>query len=269
VTWEQPLLPAAAQRPSRPRQNACSPTYGSHEMRRQGTSSDALRGRFAPFGVVLMMATKHPEVSGGRHAPETDGGHTDGWPTRLVTVSKPKRIHAPRTMTLTPSTRRARPRWWPGVAAWALWTLTMLGIPVIAWLDQLLRQAWPAGAGPAHPRRVRWPGAGVCERDYGQGGAGQPPARHPVGWLLLVLRLSLAWGGVAPAYAAYGLLARPGRPPAAHAVVRSWPVTVITAQTALGFVLLLTPPGRCPRPAGAGGPGRPWPPQPSCWWGWR
>jgi hypothetical protein len=27
------------------------------------------------------------------------------------------------------------------VAAWALWTLTMLGIAVIAWLDQLSRQA--------------------------------------------------------------------------------------------------------------------------------
>jgi hypothetical protein len=27
------------------------------------------------------------------------------------------------------------------VAAWVLWTLTMLGIAVIAWLDQLSRQA--------------------------------------------------------------------------------------------------------------------------------
>jgi hypothetical protein len=51
---------------------------------------------------------------------------------------------------------------------------------------------------------------------------------------------------VAPAYAAYGLLARPGALPAAHAVVRYWPVTVVTAQTAAGFVLLLTPTGSLP-----------------------
>jgi hypothetical protein len=72
--------------------------------------------------------------------------------------------------------------------------------------------------------------------------------RHPVGWLLLVVGLSLAWGGVAPAYAAYGLLARPGALPAAHAVARYWPVTVVTAQTASSFVLLLTPTGSLPSP---------------------
>jgi len=53
---------------------------------------------------------------------------------------------------------------------------------------------------------------------------------------------------VAPAYAAYGLLARPGALPAAHAVARYWPVTVVTAQTALSFVLLLTPTGSLPSP---------------------
>jgi hypothetical protein len=42
---------------------------------------------------------------------------------------------------VTPATRLARPRWWPGVAAWALWALTMLGLPVVAWLDHLSRQA--------------------------------------------------------------------------------------------------------------------------------
>ena len=50
-------------------------------------------------------------------------------------------LHAARTMAVTLATRLARPRWWPGVAAWALWALTMLGIPVIAWLDHLSRQA--------------------------------------------------------------------------------------------------------------------------------
>jgi hypothetical protein len=72
--------------------------------------------------------------------------------------------------------------------------------------------------------------------------------RHPVGWLLLLLGLSLTVGGVAPAYAAYGLLARPGALPAAYAVARYWPITVVTAQAAASFVLLLTPTGSLPSP---------------------
>jgi hypothetical protein len=72
--------------------------------------------------------------------------------------------------------------------------------------------------------------------------------RHPVGRLLLVLGLSLAWGGVVPAYAAYGLLARPGALPAAHAVARSYSIIVVAAQTALSLVLLLTPTGSLPSP---------------------
>jgi len=72
--------------------------------------------------------------------------------------------------------------------------------------------------------------------------------RHPVGWLLLALGLALAAGGVVPAYAAYGLLARPGALPAAHAVARCYSIIIVTAQTALSFVLLLTPTGRLPSP---------------------
>jgi hypothetical protein len=72
--------------------------------------------------------------------------------------------------------------------------------------------------------------------------------RHPVGWLLLVVGVFLAAGGVVPAYTAYGLLARPGALPAAGAVTRSWPVTIVIAQTAVSFVLLLTPTGSLPSP---------------------
>ncbi len=42
---------------------------------------------------------------------------------------------------MSAAAREARPRRWPGVAAWALWALTMLGLAVGAWLDHLLRQA--------------------------------------------------------------------------------------------------------------------------------
>jgi hypothetical protein len=158
-------------------------------------------------------------------------------------------------MAVIPAARVARPRWWPGVAAWALWTLTMLGLAVIAWLDQLSRQAGRPDLAQLTLNAFVGPVlACVSATTVGAVLAARRP-RHPVGWLLLVLGLSLAWGGVVPAYAAYGLLARPGALPDAHAVARSWPVTVVTAQTAASFVLLLTPPGRCPRPAGAGGPG--------------
>jgi hypothetical protein len=151
-------------------------------------------------------------------------------------------------MTGIPATRLARPRWWPGVAAWALWTLTMLGILVVAWLDQLSRQAGRSELAQLTPSAFVGPVlACVSATTVGAVLASRRP-RHPVGWLLLVLGLSLAWGGVVPAYAAYGLLARPGALPAAHAVARSWPVTVVIAQTALGFVLLLTPTGSLPSP---------------------
>jgi hypothetical protein len=156
-------------------------------------------------------------------------------------------LHAARTMAVTLATRVARPRWWPGVAAWALWTLTMLALPVVAWLDHLSRQA-------GRPELAQLTlGAGglvlacVSAATVGAVLASRRP-RHPVGWLLLISGLSIAWAGVPPAYAAYGLLARPGALPAAHAVARSWPITVVTAQTALSFVLLLTPTGSLPSP---------------------
>src|SRR6266498_4707315 len=61
---------------------------------------------------------------------------------------------------------------------------------------------------------------------------------HPVGWLLLVLGLSLAVAGVAAAYAAYGLVARPGALPAASEVARCYFATVVVGLPLLSFVLL-------------------------------
>jgi len=151
-------------------------------------------------------------------------------------------------MTLTPATRLARPRRWPGVAAWALWALTMLGIPVIAWLDQLSRQAGRPELAQLIPSAVVGPLLGmVSATTVGAVLASRRP-RHPVGWLLLACGLSAVASGVALAYAAYGLLARPGALPAAHAVARYWPATTIIGQTAISFVLLLTPTGSLPSP---------------------
>jgi hypothetical protein len=72
--------------------------------------------------------------------------------------------------------------------------------------------------------------------------------RHPAGWLLLALGLSLTAAGVAAAYAAYGLVARPGALPAARSVALYLPATVVTALACLGFVLLVTPTGSLPSP---------------------
>src|SRR5512132_2236220 len=104
-------------------------------------------------------------------------------------------LHAARTMAVTPATRLARPCWWPGVAAWALWALTMLGIPVIAWLDQLSRQAGrPDLAQLTLGAYVGPVLALVSAVTVGAVLASRRP-RHPVGWLLLVL--GCRWPGAA------------------------------------------------------------------------
>jgi cytochrome b subunit of formate dehydrogenase len=124
----------------------------------------------------------------------------------------------------------------------------MLAIPVVAWLDHLSRQAGRPDLAQLTPSAFVGPVlACVSAATVGAVLASRRP-RHPVGWLLLVLGLSLAWAGVPPAYAAYGLLARPGALPAAPTVARYWPVIIVTAQTALSFVLLLTPTGSLPSP---------------------
>jgi hypothetical protein len=160
------------------------------------------------------------------------------------------RLHAPRTRAMTPATRPARPPRWPGVAAWALWALAIIGIPVVAWLDHLTRQAGRPELAQLTLSELSIVGpvlALVSAATAGAVLASRRP-RHPVGWLLLVVGLFLAAGGVVPAYTAYGLLARPGALPAAGAVTRSWPVTIVIAQTAVSFVLLLTPTGSLPSP---------------------
>jgi hypothetical protein len=134
------------------------------------------------------------------------------------------------------------------VAAWALWALTMLSISAIAWLDQLSRQAGRPELAQLTLGAVVGPVlAAVSAATAGAVLASRRP-RHPVGWLLLAQGLSAAWAGVPPAYAAYGLLARPGAFPAAHAVARYWPITIVITQTAASFALLLTPTGRLPSP---------------------
>jgi hypothetical protein len=162
-------------------------------------------------------------------------------------------LHATSTMAVTSAARLARPRQWPGVLAWALWALAMLGLPVVAWLDHLSRQA-------GRPDLVQFnlaqlSGGSVVAPVLGMVSAATVGAvlasrrpRHPVGWLLLVLGLALSASGVAAAYTAYGLVARPGALPAAGAVARYYLALILAALLALSFILLLTPTGSLPSP---------------------
>jgi hypothetical protein len=157
-------------------------------------------------------------------------------------------LHAASTMAVTSAARLARPLSRPGVLAWALWALAMLGLPMTAWLDQLSRQA-------GRPELAQLSGGSVVGPVLGMVSAATVGAvlatrrpRHPVGWLLLILGLALTASGVAAAYTAYGLVARPGALLAAGAVARYYPALILTALPALSFVLLLTPTGSLPSP---------------------
>ena len=92
--------------------------------------------------------------------------------------------------------------------------------------------------------------------------AGRRPS-HPVGWLLLGLGLSVPWSDVLDGYVDYGVLARPGSLPAARYLAVYSPAVFMAGLACAGFVLLLTPAGRCRRrrAAGAGGPGPSAPPR--------
>jgi hypothetical protein len=157
-------------------------------------------------------------------------------------------LHAASTMAVTSAARLARPRRWPGVLAWALWALAMLGLPVVAWLDHLSRQA-------GRPDLAQLSGGSVVAPVLALASAATVGAvlasrrpHHPVGWLLLIVGLALNASGVAAAYTAYGLVARPGALPAAGAVARYVPALILAALPALSFVLLLTPTGSLPSP---------------------
>jgi hypothetical protein len=162
-------------------------------------------------------------------------------------------LRAATTMTVTPATQLIRLRWWPAGLAWALWALAILGLPVVAWLDQLSRQAGRPDLVQLNLAQLSGGSvvapvlALVSAATVGAVLASRRP-RHPVGWLLLVLGLALTASGVAAAYTAYGLVARPGALPAAGGVARYYLALILAALLVLSFILLLTPTGSLPSP---------------------
>ena len=148
---------------------------------------------------------------------------------------------------MTAGGRPARPGRWPAGPAWALWGLSTAFLAVNWVQDRLLRQAGRPDLAPLGAAVVAPVLASVSAATVGAVLAARRP-RHPVGWLLLGVSLSLNASGVAQAYADYGLLARPGSLPAARYAGLYLPATVVAALTCLGFVLLLTPTGSLPSP---------------------
>src|SRR5512132_2624130 len=158
-------------------------------------------------------------------------------------------LRAARTTAMTSAAGLGRPRRWAAVLAWGLWALAMLGLAVVRWMDSLLRQAGRPDLASLVPGSVVGPVLSlVSAATVGAVLASRRP-RHPVGWLLLGVALSLTASGVLTSYVTYGLLARPGALPAAHVVARYYiPATGPAALALLSLVLLLTPTGSLPSP---------------------
>jgi hypothetical protein len=153
-----------------------------------------------------------------------------------------------KTVPVIPTARAAWPRWWPAGLAWALWTLTLLGLAATVWLDRLLIEAGlPELTTVLSRGNLTSVVAGVSAATVGALVASRRP-RHRVGWLLVALGLSNAASGLAFSYSRYGLVARPGALPAAGYLAGFANGAVFLSLSLTGFVLLLTPTGKLPSP---------------------
>ena len=129
--------------------------------------------------------------------------------------------------------------------AWALYGLVLLLFATYPWLDRLVRDAGRPDLALLAPFVVAPSLAALTASSVGAVLASRRP-RHPVGWLLLALGLSMAVGGMAAGYLPYTLIVRPGALPAADLLARIYSPSADVALAALGFVLLLTPTGSAP-----------------------
>jgi hypothetical protein len=143
--------------------------------------------------------------------------------------------------------REARKERWPGWFAWGLWGLAVLGLASVPWFDRLTRQAGRPELTQLNASTIPYLLAIMVAATVGAVLASRLP-RHPVGWLLLGVGLSVAGSGVADGYARYGLVARPGVLPAARRIAIYSPATNIIGLALIGYVLLLTPTGSLPSP---------------------
>ena len=149
---------------------------------------------------------------------------------------------------MTSTAGPGRPRRWAAGLGWVLWALTLLAIPAVAWLDQLLRRAGVAELTSwLRLSSIPQVAAAVSAATVGAVLTARRP-RHPVGWLLLGLGLSLILWGLTFSYTRYGLVARPGALPAAGYLAGFHTGSTLIWLSCASFVLLLTPTGSLPSP---------------------
>jgi hypothetical protein len=148
-----------------------------------------------------------------------------------------------------PATVGARPAGtrWPVGLVWAGPVLTVLGLAATFWLDRLLRRAGLPELASLPASSIPTVVAAVSAVTVGAVLAARRP-RHPVGWLLVGLGLSLTVQNLTFSYTRYGLVARPGALPGASYLAGFNNGMVIMWLSCAGFVLLLTPTGSLPSP---------------------
>lgn len=165
-----------------------------------------------------------------------------------VLGTEPLGVRIRRRQGFTAGIRPAASRRWPRWLAWSLWALVIPGLVALVRLDHLLRQAGRPDLTPLTADAIGLVVGIVTAASVGAVTASRRP-RHPVGWLLLGLAVSLLASGVGTGYATYGLLARPGALPAAdYVAVYPSNIAIVLTAASLGFILLLTPTGRLPSP---------------------
>jgi hypothetical protein len=164
-----------------------------------------------------------------------------------ATATRTRGRHAA-AMAVTAAVRPARRPPWAVVAAWGLWALGAASFLAVAWLEELLRRAGrPDLTGLVTADVLPLLLASFSAGTVGAVVASRRP-RHPVGWLLLGLGLSMIGFGVAQDYASYALLARPGALPGGRLLALVGDTGWILWPGIVGLVLLLTPTGSPPSP---------------------
>jgi hypothetical protein len=150
-------------------------------------------------------------------------------------------------VAVTPAPRPHRTHRWSSTLVWGLVALAVLGLAVVVWFDHLLRQAGRLDLSPLGFDDYGYVLTVASAVAVGALLALRRP-RHPVGWLLLALGLSVLAAGVTTGYAGYGLLVR-GEPLWAADYAAWWDDSSFVVWPAvLGFILLLTPTGSLPSP---------------------
>jgi hypothetical protein len=134
------------------------------------------------------------------------------------------------------------------VAGWGLWGLGTLAFLVAAWLNQLIRQAGRSDlAQLSLDETLPLLLASLSSATVGAVLISRR-SRHPVGWLLLGLGVSLIILGAAEDYASYVFLAGGGPLPGARWAAVFSDTGWVLWPAAIGFILLLTPTGSPPSP---------------------